>query len=707
MKKVWAPFIASLLLFMLVFPQLALAAGPAISSVIPIPSSITASSATIVWTTNTSSDSRVNYGTTKPKDGTWNSVHDSAEVTTHIVDLTGLTAATTYYFEVESTDVSGTATDNNSNAYYDFTTGPPQYSITLDHACGVCGDLVEAGVCGEIIEVTATVAAAGTYYICWDSRSQANMVATFTVGGPDVYIVTFFMPEAKKGIHNVYLATASYGDPGGNPYAPFEVLPSVKIDPEEGPVGTTVNLDFHGFAASQDLRVTLVQGTVQKGEVKTGTANSVGSWTTTYTIPHTPAGSYNFKIEGKEGTDLWVNWVNKYFKVLPEIAITPSSGTVGLRVKVEGTGFASEEAGVKITFDGEVRKEDPLVDAAGSWTDWITVPVRTCGRYNIDASGSTTRARDVEDVTFTLVAGIVVDPISGYVDDTIAVTGGGFAPEETGIRVSFGTTVVTTATITADIYGCWESYFDLPASTYGSHTVSASGATTAAVTATLDTKAKIEEYSPDEGPRGDTVSLTGSGFRGSQTLTVTVGGVAATESLQTRSNGDVVISFRVPKCTLGEQTLRVTDGEATAEVDFTVTEKVLATPLRISPEDSKLRSGTVTFSWHSITGGNGITYIVEISSDSAFRSGLVSEPAGGTTELVYTLPNDKALGNGTYYWRVRAVDNYGNESAFSASDYSTFTVSLIPTWVWVVVGLVVLVVLLVVAYRETKFRVTE
>jgi hypothetical protein len=700
MKKIWAPLIAWLLLFMLIFPQLAVAdILPGSVSV----TDITETSAEIAWTTNTTSDSRVNYGTTTPLT---QEKHDPTMVTNHNIVLTGLTQDKTYYFEVIS---DGERSPVNPIEYYTFKTlSPATYSITLDHACGVCGDLVEAGVCGEIIEVTAAVATAGTYYICWDSRAQANMVGTFTAGGPGIHKVTFFMPEAKKGIHNVYLATASYGDPGGNPYAPFEVLPSVKIAPEEGPVGTTVNLNFYGFAASQELRVTLVQGSVQKGEVKTGTANSVGSWTTTYTIPHTPAGSYNFKVEGKEGTDLWVNWVNKYFKVIPKIAITPSSGTVGLRVKVEGTGFASEEAGVKITFDGEVRKEDPLVDAAGSWTDWITVPVRTCGRYDIDASGSTTRARDVEDVTFTLVAGIVVDPISGYVGDTIAVTGGGFAPGETGIRVSLGTTVVTTTTITADTYGCWESSFDLPASTYGSHTVSASGETTAAVTTTLDTRARIEDFSPSEGARGDTVSLTGSGFRGSQTLTVTVGGVAATENLQTRSNGDVVISFRVPKCTLGEQTLKVTDGEATDDVDFTVTEKFLDTPLRISPKDSKLRSGTVTFSWHGIPSSDDITYIVEVSeSEDSGYSSVMPEPDTGTTELSYTLSNDRALSNGTYYWRVRAVDNYGNESEFSASDYSTFTVSLIPTWIWVVVGLVVLVVLLVVAYRETKFKVTE
>ena len=71
----------------------------------------------------------------------------------------------------------------------------------------------------------------------------------------------------------------------------------------------------------------------------------------------------------------------------------------------------------------------------------------------------------------------------------------------------------------------------------------------------------------------------------------------------------------------------------------------------------------------------------------------------------YTLPKEEALPKGTYYWWVKAVDNYGNESPWSSP--SSFTVSPIPTWVWVVVGVVVLVGLMVVAYRETKFKVTE
>jgi hypothetical protein len=697
-KRIQAPVIAGLLVLMLILPQSALAAGPAVSYV-SVPN-ITSTSATITWTTNTTSDSRVNYGLTT---GLGQTKHDATEGTTHNIILTGLDPGTKYYFEVESTDGSGTSTDNNGGAYYSFTTlTVTDYSITLDHACGVCGELIEAGLCGEVIEATATVAAAGTYHICWDSRTAANVVGTFTTSGAASRTLTFYMPEAKKGIHTVYLTDNAYAEKAK---AEFEVFPSVKIDTEAGPVGTEVTLNGYGFSNGQDIRVTLYQGEVKKGEEKTADADTVGSWEVSYTIPHTPAGGYIFKVEGKEGT-VWVNWVSKYFEVTPEITVTPSSGTVGQTIKVKGTGFASEEEDIEVTFDGEARKENVFADEDGSWTASIAVPIRTCGRYDIDASGTSTRARDVDDVKFTVVAGVAVTPALAYVGDEITVTGGGFAPGEDGVKVTFDGTVMAT-NIPVDAHGCWESSFALPASAYGSNTVSASGDTTKpAVTTTLNTKTKIEGLSPVEGAPGDSVTLTGNGFSSNKKLTVTVGGKNANlGDVRSQTNGNVKITFRVPKGSPeGKQSVVVTDeGEATASVDFTVTKKTLSTtPLPISPEDSTLRSGEATFRWQGGTGGSDYTYTLEISKTAG--SGNIWSKSGieGSS---YTLTEDEALPKGTYYWRVKIVDDYGNESAWS--DSIEFTVSPIPIWVWVVVGVVVLIVLMVVAYRETKFKVTE
>jgi hypothetical protein len=703
-KRIQAPIIAGLLLLMLILPQSALAAGPEIFDVDV--ENITFTTATITWTTNTTSDSQVNYGSVLPKDGTWASVGDPADVTHHSILLEGLTPDKTYYFEVESEDAGGTTVDNNLGTYYSFKT-PAWYSITLDSACGVCGDLWEPEVCNEVIGVTATVAADGTYHICWDSLSASNVVATFTAGAAGTYTLTFRMPEAERGIHEVYLTNNFYDNLGPSAVAEFEVQPSVKADPEEGPVGTEITLNGYGFDNGDAVGVTLFQGDVEKGAEKTATAGTKGSWTITYTIPDTPAGGYAFKI-GPANTD--EVWVMKYFKVTPEITVNPESGTVGQIIEVSGTGFASEEEDIEITFDGEsVRTNNPVIaDENGSWEALVLVPPVQRGTYTVDASGESTRARDVPDVEFIVGAGVSVEPGLAYVGDTITVTGGGFAPEETGVRVTFDGTVAAT-NIPVDTNGRWESSFDLQISTYGSHTVSASGDTTAAVTTTLSTQAQITALSPVEGAPGDSVTLTGDGFHGSQDLTVTIGGVAASGDIRTQSNGNVNISFRVPRGSPeGERTLTVADeGGATDSTDFTVTQKTLSTtPLPISPKDKTLRSGEVTFSWQGATGSTTYTYTLEINTTAG--SGNIWSQSGiaeSSYKLTDTETVREALDRGTYYWRVKIVDDYGNEGPWS--DYSEFRVSPIPTWVWVVIGLVVLVVLMVVAYRETKFRVTE
>jgi hypothetical protein len=692
-KRVQAPIVAGLILLTLLLPQFALAAGPQISTV-SVPD-IASTTAIIAWTTNTTSDSRVNYGTTTSLGQT---EYDSSTGTIHLIILTGLSSNTKYYFEVESTDTSGTSVDDNSGEYYSFTTlSVTAYSITLDSVCGVCGELIDVGVCGEVIGATVTVAAAGTYHVCWDSRTEANAKATFTATAPGSRTVTFYMPEAKKGDHTVYLVDNTYAEKAK---ATFTVNPSVKIDPEEGPVGTKVTVNCYGFDASQDIKISFLDTET------TGKANAVGSWETSVTIPDAPGGGHNFEIKAKEGT-VWVNWVNKYFEVTPQITANPDSGTVGQTIQISGTGFQSEEEDIEITFDGETVKPStyPDVDENGSWDAVIAVPPLRSGTYAIDASGKSTRARDVADVEFTLVPGIWVEPGLAYVGDTISVTGGGFEPEETGIKVYFEGTLIATG-ITANNDGSWETSFVLPASTNGPNTVSASGdITKPAVTTDVSTKAEIEELSPVGGAPGDSVSLSGNGFHGSQDLAVTIGGVAASGDMQSQSNGNVNITFRVPKGSPeGKQTLVLTDaGAASASTDFTVEKKTLSTtPLPVSPENSTLRSGEVAFRWQGATGSTDYTYTLEINTGAS--SGNIWSKSG-IEESSYTLTKDEGLPRGTYYWRVKIVDDYGNESAWS--DSSPFTVAPIPTWVWVVVGVVVLIVLMVVAYRETKFKVTE
>ncbi len=567
-------------------------------------------------------------------------------------------------------------------------------AISLSQASGHCGDSIEG---------TAAVDLAGTYRICWNSRTSANVKDTFTATGAGNNTVEFTVPETVKGTYVVYLTRDDYSQLAASN---FTVVPFVEIDPEQGPVGTKVTFNGTGFAASQDVQVSFL------GAATAGKANTVGSWTLNYTIPATPASGYTFNVEYKEGTTWYDLLPGVYFEVTPEIT-APGSGTVGQTIQVKGTGFGNKEQSIKVVFRRQgttvdvVAKEGITAGDTGSWQADVVVPTVEGGSYVIDASGPVTKAADVPDVSFTLGAGILVEPSSAYVGDTITVTGGGFAAAETGIRVTLDGQVVASG-ITARTNGTWQYPLVVTATAYGSHTISASGSITATVaSATFSTRAKIEAISPNQGSPGDSVSVTGSGFSSNQRLNVTVGGVAAPGNWQSSSNGNAVINFRVPKGSVeGRQTLVVSDGGgATASADFTVTKKILPTPQPISPQmGSTLRSGEVTFRWGAATGSsNNVTYTLQISNSPDVATYVRS--ISGLQTSSYTVPQEEPLDKGTYYWWVKAVDDYDNESPWSNS--SSFNVSPIPTWVWVVIGVAIFLVLMVVAYRETKFRITE
>ena len=93
--------------------------GPIISSVSA--TDIMDNSATIVWNTDENSNSVVNYGTSVGSLS--NTASNSSLVTSHSVNLTGLTAGIIYYYEVKSADgIGNETTDNNGGACYSFAT---------------------------------------------------------------------------------------------------------------------------------------------------------------------------------------------------------------------------------------------------------------------------------------------------------------------------------------------------------------------------------------------------------------------------------------------------------------------------------------------------------------------------------------------------------------------------------------------------------
>ena len=562
----------------------------------------------------------------------------------------------------------------------------PEYSIK---------PIPESGFYNRTIQVWATVDQGGQYYVCWDARSLASAVVRIDAPTSGNFSASFAVPEAKRGEHTLYLTDDQFGELAE---AAFSVDPTTWLNPRRGPVGTEVTINGYGFTANEANIPIKFHG----NQVKTATADAKGSWEASYIITNIPAGDYLFEVgpDREPGEECIMCMC---FTVTPEISVSPASGVAGQIIDISGTGFASNEKAIKVVFDGETAKENISADANGSWSVQITVPRRGTGTYIIDASGFSTWARDVPDVTFTIETGVSVAPASAQVGDEITVTGSGFAAWEGGIKVTLDNKLLDTGAITVDRHGSWEAPFILPTSTYGPHTVVAYGDITEAADvkqATLNTVARIE-VTPVEGSPGDSVTVAGSGFPSRQALTLTFANRAVPESVRSLANGSVSAIVTVPASPVGTLLVTATGGGAQASDDFTVIARVLPTPQPMSPEEgTTLRSRDITFEWGRITGSNiTITYTLEIIGPGG------SQRFSDVEALSYQIPKDEALPKGEYEWKVKAIDEFGNESLWS--DPIPFTVSPIPTWVWVIVGLVVLTTLMVVAYREGKFKVIE
>ncbi len=86
--------------------------APTISDIVV--SDVTDSSVKITWTTNESSDSVIDYGKTSDYGSTKS---DSSSVTSHSISIDGLSANTTYHYNVKSKDSAGNTGESGNNTF--------------------------------------------------------------------------------------------------------------------------------------------------------------------------------------------------------------------------------------------------------------------------------------------------------------------------------------------------------------------------------------------------------------------------------------------------------------------------------------------------------------------------------------------------------------------------------------------------------------
>jgi len=295
-------------------------------------------------------------------------------------------------------------------------------------------------------------------------------------------------------------------------------------------------------------------------EVKQGTLPGGGS--VTFTVPDAYGGNHTVTVENPVGTPVF----SASFYVLPSIGVSPNSGVAGDSVTVAGKGFANAEGSIKVTYDGTDMQTGITASDKGSWSATFSVPSSAKGSHTVDASGSTTEASDVPDVTLTVSPKISLSPASGGVGTSVTVSGTGFGKDEGSIRVTYDGTDAKTG-VSADSKGSWNITLLVPSSIKGVHTIDVSGASTNAdgvpdVTFFVSSAVGIK---PESGYVGDSITINGCGFGGSESgITVTLDGNVVKSDIASNGEGCWTTSLAIPASTGGSHFIDAYSASTTA-----------------------------------------------------------------------------------------------------------------------------------------------
>src|SRR4030042_2617020 len=294
--------------------------------------------------------------------------------------------------------------------------------------------------------------------------------------------------------------------------------------------------------------------------------------------------------------------------------VEPVSGPVGTEITVTGAGFRISEDGITITYDGEIIKCNIIADTLGNWKSSATIPPSTKGRHTIGVFGSDFTPRGiVRDSYFEvipkidLVSQMYFEPISKKTSIKLTVTGTGFAKNE-AINISFNELELASAV--ADDRGSFNATLEVPQ--------------------VKETK----EY---------LIDATGS------------------------SGSSAKANFFVQKPRPSAPQLLSPDQGIRLEIFDSPIDVILA-PARVfnyrsDSTPKSLKPVQATFVWTKTTESSNASYVLYIARAYDFSSSVIVK--ADLSSPSYTLSGDDVLTPGTYNWRVKTIDDFGDESEWS------------------------------------------
>jgi hypothetical protein len=432
---------------------------------------------------------------------------------------------------------------------------------------------------------------------------------------------------------------------------PVYAAPSItSVNPDSGPYQTTVTVKGAGFTAGDDVAIYFdSQNMVDFTLTSTAT-----SFSKTFTIPSTNKGSHTIYASGSSSGDTALT----DFTVEPSITVSSTSGSPGDYVTVYGYGFYASETNIKVTFNGTAVGATKTASTSGYWTNTVTVPSLAAGTYDIGAYGNSTSASEVDNKSYQLIVNslISLNKTSGIITTPVTISGSGFAPSESGVRITFNGNVVGT-TPSVNSGGTWSVSFNIPAMPGGTYVVDAYGNTTSASSVPDLSFTVTPQFtmSPSSGTSGTIVTASGNGYSANEIIPLTFDGAPIGAGVNADSTGSWTTSFPIPVSSSGAH--RIGAGSAVPPLSFTTGSTLSAN------KTSGIAGTSVTVTGSSFAANEtGIT----VTFDGNPLGSAVTASSTGAWSATVTIPQT--------FGGDHSIGARGKTTPATAVSESTFTV---------------------------------
>jgi len=459
------------------------------------------------------------------------------------------------------------------------------------------------------------------------------------------------------------------------PSLPVIAAPVITLTPSSGAVGTTVTISGAVFDSYKGDIIHIFFDTTEI-ENSPMTIPPDGLFSLDFVVPANATPGQHWVEVRSETTSSSMLAKTSFIVEAAALTLATPEGYAGTSINIDGSGFYQ---GKPITLYYTNLTQDVLgtvtASATGRFTYQTTVPISAAGFHTIVASNDVGNRAETQ---FKVLPQLKVNLDSAGPGDLVSASGTGFASHST-VAVIFSTLDV--ASVQTNDLGSFSVDFTVPAVkpyTYNIRALDDKG-NTHTVKFTITAGATLSE---SVGAAGSFLTVTGSGFSPSQTVTVYYDDIPIATDI-TDNNGDFTVAFTVPPGG-GKHIITVSDGITTKKYDFYLETDPPGIPALLLPINNSASQTVSYFDWSDVTDISiPVTYNLEIASNQNFASLCLYKT--GIKDSHYTLTEDDiisaAFKNVPYYWRVKAIDGAGNESEWSDSWVFSVSVPSIPTLV--------------------------